>query len=208
MNRKKIKPIWGLFAFYFVVFVLSLSKSTYFKSLRKKKVMKFFVEAWQTLCFHVRVPNVFFPLVHEHNTTPYVEKICWIQVVVFTADLLMPCCKIKVEPWSQPVKSFLRFALCPPSEWQPHSSLWHLCLFWCWQGPLVRSRLTSVNHSHVSTAADATATPAASLAPARPVSRDTGAKTTLTSARGNRAKMGVCVWMARMGKEPGLSDLN
>lgn len=119
------------------------------------------------------------------------------------------CCKMKVEPWSQAAKAFSALPASTPvclsaclSEWQLLSYLWHLSPLSCHQEPLVRSTLTTVNHSRASMAAGALATPAASLAPARLVSRDTGVRSALMSARASRARMGVCALMEWMGKWP------
>lgn len=110
-----------------------------------------------------------------------------------------PRCEIKdqsTHDHSSPHKSFIHFRPLPSAYVScPLTS----ALPWCSQGPLARSRLMSVNHSRVSAVAVATTTPVASLAPACPVSRDTGAKSTLTSAKSGHARTGLGVstgWMS------------
>lgn len=142
-------------------------------------------------------------LFHEHNNT--IEQGKFIKYVVYnvlfselqtTAEALL-WDKRAVQTWSQPVHIKASLHFCPPAlslrGRLTHSLTLTSVLLWCAQGPLVRSRLMSVNHSHVSMAAVAMTTSAASLAPAYPVSKATGAKSTLMSAKSSHAKTGLCV---------------
>lgn len=80
---------------YFIVFVLSLSKSIHFKSMKKAKSLQkeilgrglantlVFSRYWHAGSLNnvvlFKFQFRFFPLVHEDKTTPYEERICWIQ---------------------------------------------------------------------------------------------------------------------------------
>lgn len=63
----------------------------------------------------------------------------------------------------------------------------------CLQGSLVSYTLTTVNHSHVSMEVVVMTTQMALCASAPLVSKDTGVKSTPTSAKSSRARMGLCV---------------
>jgi len=102
--------------------------------------------------------------------------------------------KRTIHIWSQSVnmKALFIFTLCPSLCSRLTCPLTS-ALLWCSQGPLARSGLMSVNHSHVTMVAVAITTSGALHAPAFPVSKDTIAKSTLMSAKSSHAKMGLCV---------------